>query len=93
MLPCKADAQAVAVFILKLRGSSRFVTGLSYYNSMTTWISLDKVLEIFDLQRSDLCDTPKVTAAIRRLSRSRRHWTFGSATDRRPNVDSRCTWG
>ena len=41
---------------------------LSYYNSMTTWISLDKLLKIFDLQRSDLSDIPKVTAAIRRLS-------------------------
>ena len=28
--------------------------GLSYYNSMTTWIHIDKLLKIFGLERSDL---------------------------------------
>lgn len=41
---------------------------LSYYNSMTTWISINRLLEAFDLGRDDLADEPKVTAAIRRLS-------------------------
>jgi hypothetical protein len=41
---------------------------LSYYNSMTTWITIDRLLEAFGLARSDLVDEPKVTAAIRRFS-------------------------
>lgn len=41
---------------------------LSYYNSMTTWITIDRLLEAFGLVRSDLADEPKVTAAIRRFS-------------------------
>lgn len=28
--------------------------GLSYYNSMTTWINLDRLLEMFELKRDDL---------------------------------------
>jgi hypothetical protein len=41
---------------------------LSYYNSMTTWISLDSLLESFGLVRGDLSDGPKVVSAIRRFS-------------------------
>ena len=41
---------------------------LSYYNSMTTWITLDRLLEVFGLTRHDLADEPKVTAAVRRRS-------------------------
>lgn len=41
---------------------------LSYYNSMTTWISLDRLLEIFGLTRQDLDKEETVSAAIRRLS-------------------------
>jgi hypothetical protein len=41
---------------------------LSYYNSLTTWISIDRLLEAFALGRDDLADEPKVTAAVRRLS-------------------------
>jgi hypothetical protein len=41
---------------------------LSYYNSMTTWINLDKLLAVFKLTREDLGDEEKVAAAIRNLA-------------------------
>jgi len=41
---------------------------LSYYNSMTTWIDLDKLLAAFNLSRSDLDSEEKVTTAIRQLA-------------------------
>lgn len=41
---------------------------LTYYNSLTTWIDIDRLLDLFGLVRADLVDEPKVTAAIRRLS-------------------------
>ena len=40
---------------------------LTYYNSMTTWIDIDKLLGLFGLTRSDLSNQEKVTAAIRSL--------------------------
>lgn len=41
---------------------------LSYYNSMTTWIELDRLLDVFGLSRGALGDVSAVTAAIRTLS-------------------------
>ena len=41
---------------------------LSYYNSQTTWISIERLLDVFGLSRHDLDDEAKVTTAIRRLS-------------------------
>jgi UDP-N-acetylglucosamine pyrophosphorylase len=41
---------------------------LSYYNSNTCWIDLDKLLEVFSLARSDLGNQEKVTAAIRAIA-------------------------
>ena len=41
---------------------------LTYYNSMTTWISVDRLLSVFRLTRNELDDEAAVTAAIRRLS-------------------------
>jgi hypothetical protein len=41
---------------------------LSYYNSMTTWIHIDKLLTAFGLTREDLRDAEKVAAAIRDLA-------------------------
>ena len=38
---------------------------LSYYNSLTTWISLDALLDAFGLTRDQLEDETAVTAAIR----------------------------
>jgi hypothetical protein len=40
---------------------------LTYYNSMTTWISIDRLLSVFGLRRDALGDEPQVTAAIRRV--------------------------
>jgi hypothetical protein len=41
---------------------------LSYYNSMTTWIDIDRLLDVLGLSRSDLRDEPAVTAATRALA-------------------------
>jgi hypothetical protein len=41
---------------------------LSYYNSNTCWIHLDKLLAAFKLKRSDLDDEEKTSAAIRQLA-------------------------
>ncbi len=41
---------------------------LSYYNSMTTWIHLDKLLAVFGLTRGELGDEEKVSTAIRQLA-------------------------
>jgi len=41
---------------------------LSYYNSNTCWIDLDKLLDAFALTRADLADGKKVTTAIRSLA-------------------------
>jgi REP element-mobilizing transposase RayT/galactokinase/mevalonate kinase-like predicted kinase len=41
---------------------------LSYYNSNTCWIDLDKLLAAFALTRADLGDEAKVAAAIRHLA-------------------------
>lgn len=38
---------------------------LSYYNSMTTWIHIDKFLAVFGLTRGDLSDQEKISTAIR----------------------------
>ncbi len=42
---------------------------LSYYNSMTTWIDLDKLLDLFGLGRDDLTNEERVHAAVRDLAR------------------------
>jgi hypothetical protein len=41
---------------------------LSYYNSQSTWISINRLLDLFGLARSELADEAKVTAAVRRMS-------------------------
>jgi hypothetical protein len=41
---------------------------LSYYNTLTTWIDVRKLLAVFDLTVDDLANDDKVTAAIRRIS-------------------------
>jgi hypothetical protein len=42
--------------------------GLSYYNSMTTWIDVDQLLKLFNLTRSDLSNESRVAEAIRELA-------------------------
>jgi len=65
--------------LARVNGAVRLVEGLampreeaefalSYYNSMTTWINLDKLLAVFKLTRADLDDGEKVSAAIRALA-------------------------
>lgn len=39
--------------------------GLTYYNSSTTWIHVDRFLSVFGLARGELSDTGKVAAAVR----------------------------
>ncbi len=41
---------------------------LSYYNSATSWIDLDKLLAVFRLSRGDLADAGKVAAAVRSVA-------------------------
>lgn len=41
---------------------------LSYYNTLTTWIDVQKLLALFELALGDLGDPEKVAAAIRRLA-------------------------
>jgi hypothetical protein len=41
---------------------------LSYYNSMTTWVGIDSLLEIFGLARGDLEDRLRVDQAVRKAA-------------------------
>ena len=41
---------------------------LSYYNSNTMWINIDKLLDTFGLTRADLSNQPQVDAAVRVLA-------------------------
>ena len=43
---------------------------LSFYNSMTTWIDLDQLLSLFELDREDILarDESKISAAIRKVA-------------------------
>jgi hypothetical protein len=41
---------------------------LSYYNSMTTWISIDGLLRAFELERGDLTNLPRVSEAVRHIA-------------------------
>ncbi len=43
--------------------------GLSFYNSMTTWIDIDGLLQVFGLSRDELGDADKVNAAVRRMAK------------------------
>ncbi|XZE32176.1 UTP--glucose-1-phosphate uridylyltransferase [Pirellulaceae bacterium SH501] len=40
---------------------------LSFYSSMTTWISIDKLLQVFELKRQDLGNQERVEQAVRTL--------------------------
>jgi len=41
---------------------------LSYYNTSTTWVTVDRLLELFELTRADLTDSAKVTEAVRAVA-------------------------
>jgi hypothetical protein len=62
--------------LARVNGKTRLVEGLampreeqefelSYYNSMTTWISIPALLRLFGLVRDDLRDGERVNAAVR----------------------------
>jgi hypothetical protein len=40
---------------------------LSYYNTLTTWIEIDRMLQVFGLSRTELADAEKVSAAVRAI--------------------------
>ena len=42
--------------------------GLTFYNSMTTWIDIDQLLNTFGLTRTDLADEPRVSTAVRQMA-------------------------
>jgi hypothetical protein len=42
--------------------------GLTYYNTMTTWVTVDRLLDVFGLTRESIQDETRVNAAIRRVS-------------------------
>ncbi|MCO6450887.1 MAG: UTP--glucose-1-phosphate uridylyltransferase [Caldilineales bacterium] len=42
--------------------------GLSYYNSLTTWVDIDQLLALFGLTRPDLDDDTRVAEAVRRVA-------------------------
>ncbi|MCF7687805.1 MAG: UTP--glucose-1-phosphate uridylyltransferase [Cephaloticoccus sp.] len=41
---------------------------LSYYNSNTCWVNIDRLLEVFGLTRDDLAHEERTAAAVRRLA-------------------------
>ena len=41
---------------------------LSFYNSMTCWINLEKLLAVFQLTRTDLANEERVSTAVRALA-------------------------
>jgi hypothetical protein len=41
---------------------------LSYYNTLTTWIDIDRLLAAFGLNRTDLSDQERVSAAVRAMA-------------------------
>jgi hypothetical protein len=48
--------------------SEKIEANLSYYNSNTFWIDIDKLLSVFALSRTDLHDSEKTAEAVRRLA-------------------------
>jgi hypothetical protein len=48
--------------------SEKVEAGLSYYNTNTFWIDIDRLLGVFGLTRADLGDAEKTAAALRRLA-------------------------
>ena len=65
--------------LARVNGQARLVEGLAmpreqdefkltYYNSLTTWINIDQLLETMGLSRTDLGDQAKVDRSVRDLS-------------------------
>ncbi len=65
--------------LARVNGQARLVEGLAmpdeerefslrFYNTMTTWIDLDALLNAFGLKRSQLADKNQIDAAVRRMA-------------------------
>ncbi len=65
--------------LARVNGHVRLVEGLAmpreetefhlrYYNTNTCWVHIDKLLEIFGLNRRDLADTEKVATSVRNMA-------------------------
>jgi hypothetical protein len=65
--------------LARVDGKARLVEGLalpreedefklSYYNTLTTWVDVDRLLGLFGLARGDLGDAGRVAAAVARLA-------------------------
>jgi len=65
--------------LARVNGKTRLVEGLalpreedefkfSYYNTLTCWIDIDKLLSKYNLSREDLQDTAKVASAVKTFS-------------------------
>ena len=65
--------------LAKVNGQVRLVEGLampreqdefklSFYNSMTTWIDIDQLLNVFGLTRAELSDQEKVDEGVRQVA-------------------------
>jgi len=48
--------------------SEEVEAGLSYYNSATAWIDVDRMLKTFQLTRADLGNQQKVSARVRAMA-------------------------
>ncbi|MDQ2777585.1 MAG: UTP--glucose-1-phosphate uridylyltransferase [Acidobacteriota bacterium] len=48
--------------------SEELESSLSYYNSNTFWVDIDKLLQVFGLTRQDLTSSDKVASAVRKLA-------------------------
>jgi hypothetical protein len=65
--------------LARINGQVRLIEGLalpreeiefklSYYNSLTTWVDVSKLLAVFQLTKADLADKDRVTSAVRNLA-------------------------
>ncbi len=63
---------------------------LSYYNTLTTWIEIDRLLQVFGLSCAELADAEKVAAAVRAVARECR-LTSPSKTSRSAGAMARKT--
>jgi len=65
--------------LARVDGRARLVEGLafpreedefalSYYNTLTSWVDIDRLLVTFELSRADLANDAAVAAAIRKLA-------------------------
>jgi hypothetical protein len=66
--------------LARVNGKTRLIEGLAlpreedeflftYYNSMTTWIDIDKLLKVIGLSRNELGNSEKVASSVNELSR------------------------